>query len=402
MKKIVITTGVVAIAGGVATALFMSSCDPDCQVEAKPSVIVQVVDQNAGEGAVKYVAADEVWYEWTDEETGEKLSKKAERMDDEGMEWMLGAGRPGTYTYHAKVCGQQYDSEVTLDLNEEGCEVDTEMVELAVDAASCVQARAAEPTEDELDVTTKVCTLEARASVIANVVAEIDGRKVPVPTDRVFYVWSGEPNGREMPGVCINEDCSQFVAGWEKEGDFTVGVEVCGAVARASATVGKTSNGCHVETQSVRIVADASGCKELPEYEFQPPEKESCSLELRPSAFLTPVTEAGDMWLPYPTEDLWFEHDGTRHRGYCAEKADNGKCQWWITGWDRTGRFKAYTETCGVETAVTYSVEATEDGCHPKTAFVPVFIDTHGCIRAPGPKYGGSPATPTTPDDVTR
>ena len=58
MKKVVITTGIVAIAGGLATAVFMPSCEPECDVEAKPSVIVRLVDQDAAGATLTQVRAD--------------------------------------------------------------------------------------------------------------------------------------------------------------------------------------------------------------------------------------------------------------------------------------------------------------------------------------------------------
>jgi hypothetical protein len=416
MKNVVITTGVVAVLGGVATVLFMPSCDPDCEVQPKPSVILQVVAKQPNASATHTIAAEKVWYEWTNDD-GETVSQQAECMDDECTEWMLGGGNPGTYAYHATVCGQQYDGTVTLELNDEGCEVDTQMVELPVNGCEDLTAKPPRPpqaNDPELTVTQKVCTLEARPSVLVHVVGQVGSRLVSLPADRVFYEihepptpehpTKGEhpthpehPNSGEQPGICLNEECSLFAAGFEKTGGFEIGAEVCGEVVRTRATVGKTADGCHVDTQHVQLMGDASKCKEPLTYAPTPlnPKSECVREDMPPSAFVFPVTDGGDVWLPYPTEALHFVHQGETHRGYCAQTAENGKCTWWVISGGRTGRFQAFTETCGVESAVAFTVETSEDGCYPVTQFVPVFVDTHGCIRPAWPPKGNPP--PTTP-----
>lgn len=414
MKRVVITTGVVAIVGGAATILFMPSCDPDCEVHPKPSVILQIVAKQPTAGAPDAVVAQNVWYEHTNDE-GERITKQAECLDDECTEWILGDGGPGTYEYHATVCGQPYTSSVTLELNDDGCEVDTRMIELPVDR--CMEALASEPprppqSSDELTIRQKTCTLEARPSVLVSIVGQVDSHLVPLPADRVFYrvhepaapehPTTNEspppevPNTGEMPGICLNEKCSMFAAGFERTGDFEVGAEVCGQVVTANATVGKTSNGCHVQTQQIQLMADASKCEGLQvPVATSPNPQPRCDREAHASAFVFPVTDGGDVWIPYPTENLYFMHDGTRYEGYCAQTAANGKCTWWVVGWGRTGRFQVFTETCDVESGVLFSVEPSEDGCHPDTEFVPVFVDTRGCIRSVWPPEGNPP--PKTP-----
>lgn len=416
MKRVVITTGIIAVVGAAAIILFMPSCDPDCEVRPKPSVILQLVVNPATGGATHIIAAEQVWYEWTNE-NGEAVSKQAECMDDECTEWMLGDGSPGTYEYHATVCGQQYDASVTLELNDDGCEVDTQMIELPV--SGCGQAFTPEPAhppqarDSELTVTQKVCTLEARPSVLVSVVGQVDSHLVPLATDRVFYevhepstpehpTKSVRPNSGELPGVCLNEACSLFAAGFERTGGFEVGAEVCGEVVTTRVTVGKTSDGCHVETQHVQLMGDASKCKPPVSAATSVHPKPECNAkDMPPSAFVFPVTDGGDVWLPYPTKALHFVHDGETHRAYCARPAASGKCTWWVVSGGLTGRFRAFTETCGIETAVSFSVETTEDGCYPVTEYVPVFMDTHGCIRPAWPPDGNPPPnTPAITGDV--
>ena len=239
------------------------------------------------------------------------------------------------------------------------------------------------------------CTLEARASVIAQVLAEDDGTVVRVGADRVYYTPRGEPNGRELAGMCLNEECSLFSAGFEIEGTITVGAEVCGKVIEEAVNVVKTADGCHVDTQTVQLMTDIRNCESRPavaELDLDAL-KPDCEPEVHASAFLMPVTDGGDVWLPQPTEALVYVHDDTRHKAMCVQTADNGKCSLWVTGFGKVGRFQAFTETCGVETAVHYSVEPQADGCYPKTEFVPVFVNTMGCIQSPTPK--GNPPVGT-------
>lgn len=414
MKRVVITTGIVAVIGGAATILLMPSCDPDCEVLSKPSVILQIIAKQPTAGANDDIVAEKVWYEWTNED-GETVSKQAECMDDECTEWMLGDGAPGTYAYHASVCGQQYDASVTLELNDGGCEVDTQMVELPVNG--CADMREPESSQPpqagdpELTLTQKVCTLEARPSVLVNVVGQVGSRLVPLPAEHAVYEVHQPPkpehpphsNRGELPGICLNEACSVFAAGFETTGDFEISAEVCGEVVRTRATVGKTSNGCHVETQHVQLMGDASKCKDPLVFAATPinPRPECDREDMPVSALVFPVTDGGDVWIPYPTAALHYVHDGATHRAYCAQKADNGKCIWWAVSGGHTGRFQAFTETCGIETGVTFSVETTEDGCYPVTEFVPVFVDTHGCIRSPWPpKVTPPPTTPAITGEV--
>lgn len=393
MKRVFIATGIIAVAGGLATATLGSSCDTVCTMEANPSVVVQIKDLNNDATAPKFVTADEVWYEFTDESTGKTETKRAECLDDECTEWILGYELPGTYEIHANVCGQQYDGSAVVGMTDDGCHVATEWVELDVDSSTCPQT--APQAEVPIGAVPPVtCTLESRPSVLVDVQARIGDQTMPIPTDKVFYSWSGDTAGGELPGLCLNEECSSFAAGREQEGTFVVGAEVCGKAVTAEVEVGKTEDGCHVETESVVLTPDLDACKTPLEF-TAPPAPTSCTLEARPSAFVFPVTDGGDVWIPHPTEQLWFEHGDTRHEAYCAEEAENGKCAWWITGYELDGRIKAFTESCGAEQSVSFSVDKTEDGCHVQTRYVPVFVDTSRCISIAPPS--GSPPPPPTP-----
>ena len=451
MKKFIITTGVIAVAGGLVTAAAVSSCDTTCEVEAKPSVIVQVVDQETAAGTTARVSAQEVWYEWTNED-GEVVKEAAECVDEGCTEWVLGNGQPGVYAFHATVCGQVFESEVTLDFNDEGCEVDTRIVDLSVSTSACpTDIQAPEPPTSGpppsvppwLAPSDPACTLEARFSVVGALWGEVEGRMVPIEADRVYFIHQptsaegGEDEGgkgkgheigkgkgheigkgkghgehdedgagpEETPAICLDEGCTRFAAGVETMGRFTVGAEACGQVVEATATVGRTEDGCHVDTQSVVLQFDASKCRDTPTIQANPEQPECPSTTHTPSAVIMPVVQEGDMLRPQPTSTLMFavagrEVDGRKAQGFCAVEAANDLCEVWIAGWGRTGDFVAYTEACGIETAVSYSVPMAEDGCGPDTLWLPVSVDTRGCIQAPSTEGNPPPVTPAAGTDI--
>jgi hypothetical protein len=274
-------------------------------------------------------------------------------------------------------------------MDEEGCHVETEWVTISADTSTCPST--IKPTDLPLTNTEPTaCTMEARPSVLVDVAADVDGHLVPIGADRVFFEWSGDKGGREWPGTCLDADCTQFAAGREQEGRFQVSAEVCGSVVNASVEVEKTDDGCHVETQHVVLTANTTKCEDTPD--LKEPDKKECTLEARPSAFVFPVTDGGDVWIPSPTDQLWYENGKSRYQAFCAIEAENGKCSWWVAGYEQSGRFEVHTETCGAEQSVAFEVPMTEDGCHVQTQYIPVFMDTKGCITHVPPGVGEPPA----------
>jgi hypothetical protein len=387
MKRIYISTGITAIVGGLVTAGLVTSCETECTLEARPSAIVQLIDSNTGSSAPVFVSASAVWFEYTDE-TGKHETARAACVDDECSEWLLGYERPGTYMVHAQVCGHEYTREITVGTTEDGCHVDTQWVRMEVDSSLCGPELA---PADTVTAPHNPCTLDARFSVIVDVLAEVDGRDQPVATQRRSFRWSGDGEQRWWPGLCLDEECSQFAAGIEQAGRFEVSAQVCDELVSTTVTVGKTEDGCHVDTEFVTLHAKLDGCDEAPKPIVSPIDP-ACSLEARPSAILTPVRDGGDVWISHPTAQMWFEHGDTRHRAHCVGEPDpHGRCSNWVTGWELDGRFAAYTETCDVVTTVEYHVGKTADGCHVETVYVPVFVDTRGCIQSPQPSFDPVP-----------
>jgi hypothetical protein len=394
MKRVYIVTGLTAVACGLVTAAFLSSCDTECTMEARASVIVQFMDPNTGSSAPVFVPASEVWFKFTDE-MGNHEKQRAQCLDENCTEWILSYERPGRYDIHATVCGQEYHKgKVMVGMTEDGCHVETEWVQIEVDSSTCRPELAG---ADDVKSPENTCSLEARYSVIVDVLGDMEGRDQPVATERRYYKWSGDRSQSQWPGMCLNEECSQFAAGIEQEGRFEVGAQVCGEVVATTVAVDKTEDGCHVDTQFVTLTASLDSCDEEPK-PLYPPSDPACTLEARPSAIVMPVIDGGDVYLPYPTEQMWFTHGGTRHEAFCAgERDQNGKCSRWITGWELDGRFTASTPTCDVMTEVEYEVGKTIDGCHVETVYLPVFMDTRGCIQSPQPEVDPVPVFEVLP-----
>jgi hypothetical protein len=448
-QKIIITTGVIAVAGGLATALLMPSCEPACEIDENPSVIVSVVDEAAAGDTVTYVKADEVWYEYKNED-GELVREQATCANDDCSEWTAGGGEPGSYAIYAKVCGEEYKTSVTLEFNEEGC-TDTQMVDIAVSTVDCPDFEVQPPEPPRPTVAEwnplqwKVsiepyCTLEARFSTVVALWAEIDGRMIPISADRAYYVvdpsgdqgdtgkgeghekgigkghekakgkghHKGDIHDEELPGLCLDHECTRFAAGVEQDGTILVGAEACGQVVEATVEVPMTEDGCHVETQNVILNFDSARgteCEAKLDWQANPPRPQCEAGVMSPSAYLWPIKTVGDMVITIPTDELRYfvgEPEEVGDPAWCVYHHENGKCGLWITGWGQTGRFTAYTKKCGIDTVVNYTVEATEDGCDAETEFVMVDVDTHGCIRPPlGPGEGeGGPGTPAAGTDV--
>ena len=415
MQKIFIATGIVAVAGGLLTAVLVSSCDTECTMEARPSAMLEIIDGNPDTQGKVDIEPSEIWFRVTDENGTETIRPQC--MNDSCTEWLLGYEKPGKYEVHATVCGEDYTQTFEVGMTEDNCHVETENVRFQVDGALCPPSDKAatdvkEPAEPghgggtpAVGTASNVepppgCSLEARYSVMVSV-AKGKGEEVLTPvasTSRYFKYYpddrdsktDGDDREVKFPGMCLNEDCSQFAAGLEQPGRFEVGAEVCGEVVAQTVTVGKTEDGCHVATQAVQLLVDGDRCDDEP-LPVAPPTEPFCDKYARPSAIVMPVIDGGDVWLPYPTEHMHYENQGETLRAKCAGELDsNGKCSRWITGWERDGDFAAYTETCENVTKVEYKVGKTMDGCHVETLYVPVFMDTRGCIQAPQPE-GGEP-----------
>lgn len=90
------------------------------------------------------------------------------------------------------------------------------------------------------------CTYDARISLPVEVV---DRSGAPYPVDEVTYAVDGVERACEYVVAGI------FQCGVEEQGDFVVRVRVDGAIASEEVlAIGATPDGCHVDTQDLRIV----------------------------------------------------------------------------------------------------------------------------------------------------
>jgi len=107
------------------------------------------------------------------------------------------------------------------------------------------------------------CSTLAAASVTISV-TDPDGSPL-APTSVTWSVDGGAPTAAE----CMNEDCTEFVAGWEVEGEITVSAELSGEVSgdpccfydstdSELVTIELDGDGCHVVGQSITLVLDPS------------------------------------------------------------------------------------------------------------------------------------------------
>lgn len=105
------------------------------------------------------------------------------------------------------------------------------------------------------------CTDLAAASVNIQIV-DVDGNPM-VPTS-VTYTVDG---GAEQEAECVNEPCTEWVAGWEVEGDFEITVsyeevdpedELCSwsDSVTESVSVGLTEDECHVDGEVLEVTLD--------------------------------------------------------------------------------------------------------------------------------------------------
>jgi hypothetical protein len=90
-----------------------------------------------------------------------------------------------------------------------------------------------------------------------------DGASNPYPTP------DGGPTRRTFSAVCVenpnSESCLAWLAGFEKTGWFTVGVEYCGVTVQKRVFVGKDDeNACHVNTQFMMLEVETRDCLATP------------------------------------------------------------------------------------------------------------------------------------------
>jgi hypothetical protein len=366
-----------------------SSCDQECTLEARASVVLTVTTQDGS--ALTPANVDKVWYRVTDEATPRAAVepedgpdpesdltapdsewKLAECFDDSCTKWVLGYETPGNYEIKASVCGNTEIARAFVDMTADGCHVDTEEIELMVDGDGC-----AEEVDKPITNPFPMCTMENRPSMVIELWDPEKGTAVPIEGERVYATYNDE--SAAINGKCLDDGCSIWAIGIEQDGLFNVYADVCGVESTMEVRVPKTEDECHVETQYKLMEVDSSNCKKPITAVPPPAAGPNCDRMAHPSAMVFVSLDHGDAWEQIPTDSVWFEHDDTREKATCLD----GDCSLglWIAGWEQEGRFEVHTEVCGKQFSTEYSVPKTEDGCHVETQYIPLMVDQEACPK---------------------
>ncbi len=257
-----------------------------------------------------------------------------------------------------------------------------------------------------------VCSTESRASVVVNVV---DGSGNPIGADSVTFTIADDPAPRDStagPPVsgsaaeCADEDCTEWIAGYETEGLFVITAEVCGRTVQGRANVEMTEDGCHVDTEYLVLEADTLNCERprsvdlsevgiafpVPEegLDITAPEPQLCTREARPSAIVRMTSGEASNARPVTPYGVYYQIDsGPLMSGTCLDEA----CHEVATGWEETGTFSIYAIFDERLFEASTVVGMTEDGCHVETEDVDIRIGPtiHGVPVQKGPFLTAAP-----------
>ena len=229
-----------------------------------------------------------------------------------------------------------------------------------------------------------VCTTEARASVWVHIV---DESGEPVGAEWVSFTVdeeaprSGEGSANPAQSAeCVDEDCTEWVAGFETEGTFVVNAMVCGREVTGRATVELTDDGCHVETEHLVLEADTMNCDKprkvdlattelvFPEPKEPPkisaPEPETCSNVAYPSVMIK-IARGDDSSVTATTpQGVYYQIDGgVPTAALCMDDT----CSLWAAGWEEPGTFDIHALYANKRQTKQVEVGMSKYGCHVDT-----------------------------------
>lgn len=194
----------------------------------------------------------------------------------------------------------------------------------------------------------------------------------PLPGASVTYSANG---GDFRAATCVEdvalEACTDFKAGFEVAGDFVIRVEKAGyEPAESTVTVGKTANGCHVETESIAV--------ELEQVTIP------CTEEVRPSVLASLFSQDGQALAGATV--TYRVNGGEVLEAQCANGAPAENCTVFVAGREVSGTFLLRAEKKDFE-PVEKEVEVpmTEDGCHVVTQEVALVLPPAKCTGEPQP-----------------
>lgn len=257
------------IGGGVAMTQLDQCSGTQCTLEARPSVVVKVVDK-AGEP----VSADSVFYSRIqDPAVAEPRNmRRAECIDEECTEWVAAREEPGIFTVHATACGgTSYESGIVVGMTDDDCHVDTQTIELAIDECP-------NPSNTVQPGPNFSCGPVKRPAVQVEIWFGEGDEAMRAPADAVWYSRIDNTKDKnlqpEPPAIdptdedainrnmatCNNDECSVWLAGYDDPGYYTVYALTCGTVVEGSVDVPMGDDGCGPQTQRLLLQADRTGC----------------------------------------------------------------------------------------------------------------------------------------------
>lgn len=272
-NRMILSAGVlVALIGGGVAMTQLEHCNAGvCTMEARPSVVVKILDETGAP-----MSADSVWFEHTPDDANEtfRASQRAECADEDCTEWVVGREMTGNFTVHANVCGQMFHERgIQVGMTDDDCHVETEEVVFMAEPCAAVDPA----TGVTLD-RPEECSPELRSSVVVHVTEGAAGE--PAPPEAVW--WAMKPNTQDadlsqapLPdgtfdeggkpeldkylGYCTDEGCTSWNVGWDQPGHYWVWVRSCGETVVREVDV-EMEDRCHVETQHVYVPVPDAKC----------------------------------------------------------------------------------------------------------------------------------------------
>ena len=350
--------------GSLFLSLHFSACvingpgegDPggtECTEEARASVTISVVDEEgeALRGASVTFSVD----------GGDVRS--AECVDGSEPEYcarfVAGWEEAGEFVIWVEKDGYLSRTyELTVEMTDDGCHVQSRDLTAAL----------------EVDPDYGVCTADAAASVIVNVVDE-EGE----PLEGATVLWSVD-GGETQEALCAEssgddetseaedgdddggdaDPCSTYITTWEVEGTFEISAELEGYVsASTTVDVGLTEDGCHVDTETVDLVLV---------------EDDACASADPAPSFVLTVVDEHDETLPDASVS-YSVNDGAFISAACWSMNDEGECIA-FAAFDVPGDYVIKVTHDGYQTGLLeVDVEGSEDGCGVETLDLEIALE---------------------------
>lgn len=272
-RRFFVLTGAVGFAGGIATLALGTSCDVECMPDDRPSILLRFhttdgtiqVPQSATSVTYRFRGFDDDGDATEDTLTTPIADEDGYCLDADCTRWVVGTDQAGIFDIEAVVCGKTYHEQIRAPLADDGCHPEIQHVAIGV---TCDE-------EPELPLRDEIrCDEMARPSTMVFVGQTGDDYLLPVAVERVWF----EHADRTAEATCAWRDtvaggCSVWTAGWELEGRISVFTQWCDTVVSETVTVGRTADGCHVDTEFVMLPVSTRGCltSETPDGPGDPP-----------------------------------------------------------------------------------------------------------------------------------